>query len=259
MALRSFASWNVNGIRACAKSGFGDWFEAQDHDVLLLQEVRATLPQIPPEILLDTRYYKFWNPARVKKGYSGVALFAKEEPRRIEFGMGLEEFDGEGRVIAGEFPDYIAVGAYFPNSQDAGRRIDYKVRFCSAIHRYAAELRKSGKPVLLGGDFNVAPQPIDLARPNENETSPGYLPEERAWMAGFLDDGWVDTFRHLYPDTVKYSWWSQRTGARARNIGWRIDHFAIHRQDRERLAGADILNEVMGSDHCPVTVTMDLD
>ncbi len=259
MSTRTFASWNVNGLRACAKGGFCEWLAEQDHDVLLLQEVRANLPQIPDEILLDRRYLKFWNPALVKKGYSGVALFAKEQPLRIELGMGIEEFDGEGRVITGEFSNFIAVGAYFPNSQDAGRRIDYKVRFCSAIHRHVDELRKSGKPVLLGGDFNVAPQPIDLARPKENEGSPGYLPEERAWMAGFLEDGWVDTFRHLYPDTVKYSWWSQRTSARQRNIGWRIDHFAIHQQDRDRLAGAGILNDVMGSDHCPVTVAMEVD
>lgn len=254
----SFASWNVNGIRACVKSGFADWLRSQHHDVLVLQEVRAELPQVPADILLDTRYYKFWNPARVKKGYSGVALFAKEQPLRVEFGLGIEEFDAEGRVIMGEFPRYIAVGAYFPNSQEAGRRVDYKVRFCTAIHAYVAKLRKSGKPVLLGGDYNVAPQPIDLARPKENEGNPGYLPEERAWMAGFLNDGWVDTFRHLHPDTVKYSWWSQRMQARARNIGWRIDHFAVHKKDRDRLIAADILNDVLGSDHCPVTVTLDV-
>jgi exodeoxyribonuclease-3 len=249
----------VNGIRACVKAGFAEWLHKQHHEVLLLQEVRAELPQVPAEVLLDTRYYKFWNPARAKKGYSGVALFAKEQPQRVEFGLGIEEFDAEGRVIMGEFSRYIAVGAYFPNSQDAGRRVDYKVRFCDAIHGYVAKLRKGGKPVVLGGDYNVAPQPIDLARPKENEGNPGYLPEERAWMAGFLQDGWVDTFRHLHPDTVKYSWWSQRMQARARNIGWRIDHFTVHKKDRDRLVSAGILNEVMGSDHCPVTVTLEVD
>lgn len=255
----SFASWNVNGIRACTKTGFCEWLHAQNHDVILLQEVRADLPQVPTDVLLDTRYYKFWNPARVKKGYSGVALFSKDQPIRIDFGLNREEFDGEGRVITGEFPRYIAVGAYFPNSQDAGRRVDYKVRFCDAIQEHVSKLRKSGKPVVLGGDYNVAPQAIDLAHPKENEGNPGYLPEERAWMADFLKAGWVDSFRYLQPETVKYSWWSVRTRARERNIGWRIDHFAVHKKDKDRIVAADILNEVTGSDHCPVTVTLEVD
>lgn len=255
----SIASWNVNGIRACAKAGFTNWLGQQDHDVVVLQEVRAEPGQIPPDLLADTRYHKVWNPARVKKGYSGVALLSKEKPLRVEAGIGYDEFDGEGRVIMGEFPGFFAVGAYFPNSQDGGRRVDYKVRFCRAIHEYVDRLRKTGKPVVLGGDYNVAPRPIDLARPKENEGSPGYLPEERAWMAEFLEAGWLDTFRHLYPETVKYSWWSLRSAARARNIGWRIDHFAIARQDHDRLVAADILNDVMGSDHCPVNVTLAVD
>lgn len=258
MALHSFASWNVNGLRACVNKGFSVWMEAQNHDVVLLQEVRAELPQIPSPVLLETRYYKFWNPARVKRGYSGVALFSKQAPRGVHFGLGIEEFDAEGRVITGEFEHYIVVGAYFPNSQDAGRRVDFKVRFCDAIHRHVDALARSGKPVVLGGDYNVAPQPIDLARPKENEGSPGYLPEERAWMAGFLGGGWLDTFRHLHPETIKYTWWSQRTGARQRNIGWRIDHFAIREQDAGRLRAADILDHIHGSDHCPVTVTLDI-
>lgn len=254
----SIASWNVNGIRACAKAGFANWLEEQDHDVILLQEVRAEPNQIPAEILADVRYHKVWNPARVKKGYSGVAILSKEKPLRVDIGLGYEEFDGEGRVITGEFPEFIAVGAYFPNSQDGGRRVDYKVRFCHAIHEHVDRLRTGGKPVVLGGDYNVAPQPIDLARPKENEGNPGYLPEERAWMAEFLQAGWVDTFRELYPERVKYSWWSLRAASRARNIGWRIDHFTIARQDRDRLLDADLLNDVMGSDHCPATVTLHL-
>jgi len=248
----------VNGLRACVKNGFRDWLHRQQHDVLLLQEVRADLAQIPAEVLAEPRYYKFWNPSRAKKGYSGVALFCKQPPLRVTMGLGIEEFDAEGRVITGEFPHYIVVGAYFPNSQDGGRRVEYKVRFCLAMQEWVAKLRKSGKPVLLGGDYNIAPQPIDLAHPRENEGSPGYLPEERAWMARFLADGWVDSFRHLSPDTVKYSWWSMRGGARARDVGWRIDHFTIHKQDRHRLHAADCLNEVAGSDHCPVTVAVEV-
>lgn len=249
----------MNGLRACAKNGFSEWLHKQQHDVLLLQEVRADLAQLPAEVLAEPRYYKFWNPSRARKGYSGVALFSKQPPLRVTLGLGTEEFDVEGRVITGEFPHFIAVGAYFPNSQDAGKRIDYKVRFCDGMQDWVSKLRKTGKPVLLGGDYNIAPQPIDLAHPKENEGNPGYLPEERAWMASFLASGWVDSFRHLYPDTVKYSWWSMRSGARARNIGWRIDHFAVHKKDRERLHAADCLNEVTGSDHCPVTVSLELD
>ncbi len=246
-------------MRACAKNGFCEWLHRSHHDVILLQEVRADLAQIPGDVLAEPRYYKFWHPSRAKKGYSGVALFSKQPPLRVTMGMGVEEFDAEGRVITGEFPQYIAVGAYFPNSQEAGKRIDYKVRFCDAMHEWVSKLRKTGKPVLLGGDYNIAPQPIDLAHPKENEGNPGYLPEERAWMAGFLANGWIDSFRHLHPQTVKYSWWSMRSGARARNIGWRIDHFAVHKKDRDRLQAADCLNEVTGSDHCPVTVTLELD
>jgi exodeoxyribonuclease III len=252
-------SWNVNGIRACFKNGFCDWLKAQKHDVILLQEVRADLAQIPVELLGDGRYHKFWNPSRSRKGYSGVALFSREVPLRVTMGLGIEEFDVEGRVITAEFSEFTVISAYFPNSQDGGRRVEYKVRFCDAISAWASTHRRSGKPVLLGGDFNVAPQPIDLAHPKENEGNPGYLPEERAWMASFLDSGWVDTFRHLHPATVKYSWWSMRSGARARNVGWRIDHFAVHADDRQRVCQADCLNEVLGSDHCPVTVSVELD
>ena len=193
MPLINAASWNVNGLRACAKNGFGDWLCRQQHDLLLLQEVRADLAQIPADVLSEPRYYKFWNPSRVKKGYSGVALFSKQPPERVIMGLGIDEFDGEGRVITGEFPQFIVVGAYFPNSQDGGRRVEYKVRFCDAIHQWVARLRKTGKPVLLGGDYNIAPQPIDLAHPRENEGSPGYLPEERAWMESWFWQGWGGT------------------------------------------------------------------
>jgi exodeoxyribonuclease III len=252
-------SWNVNGVRACARNGFCEWLRSQKNDIVLLQEVRADLAQIPADLLADGRYHKYWNPSRAKKGYSGVALFSREIPLRVTMGLGIEEFDIEGRVLTAEFADFTAISAYFPNSQEAGKRVDYKIRFCTAIAAWADALRRRGKPVLLGGDFNVAPQPIDLTHPRENEGNPGYLPEERAWMADFLDSGWVDSFRFLHPTSVKYSWWSLRSGARARNIGWRIDHFAVPASDRDRLQGADCLNEVLGSDHCPISVALQLD
>ncbi|NMC62026.1 MAG: exodeoxyribonuclease III, partial [SAR324 cluster bacterium] len=163
-------------------------------------------------------------------------------------------FNNEGRVLAAEFKDIIIASAYFPNSQDGGKRLDFKLSFCEAIHEWLLDLKKTGKIVVLGGDYNIAPFPIDLARPDDNEKSPGYLPEERAWMKSFLESGWVDSYRFLHPESVKYSWWSARTRARERNIGWRIDFHVLPEEDRDRIIAADIENEVLGSDHCPINL-----
>lgn len=257
--LKRIVSWNVNGIRACTKWGLADWLRTHDADVILLQEVRADEHQIPEDVLALGHYRKHWFPATVKKGYSGTGILAKEAPIKVQLGMGYGEFDGEGRAIAAEFQDLIAVSAYFPNSQAEGARIDYKLRFCAAMEEWLTKLGRNGKPVVLGGDFNVAPYAVDLARPKENEGNPGYLPQERAWMDGFLKAGWVDTWRHLHPDDVKYSWWSTRMGARAKNIGWRIDFHVVSKMHQDRVAGADMLNDVTGSDHCPVTLDLRVD
>ena len=246
------ASWNVNGIRACYKNGLMPWLAKGKYDVILLQEVRAEESQIPKDLLEDTTYKKYWYPAAVKKGYSGTALFSKKAAKKIYQGIGIPEFDGEGRILAAEFDEIIAVSAYFPNSQDAGKRVDYKIRFCDAVLEWLTKLRRRGKVVILGGDYNIAPYPIDLARPDENENTAGYLPEEREWMKKFLGSGWVDSFRYLHPETVKYSWWSMRTRARERNIGWRIDFLSLHEDDKKRIKSADIENDIYGSDHCPI-------
>ncbi len=252
-------SWNVNGIRACTKSGLANWLCTHDADVVMLQEVRADQHQLPEEICAIGHYHQNWFPATIKKGYSGTGILSKAAPNRVVTGLGYEEFDGEGRVLTAEWDNLIAVSAYFPNSQDGGRRLDYKLRYCDAMADWLAKQGRKGKPVVLGGDYNIAPYPIDLARPKDNEKNPGYLPEERAWMAQFLQSGWTDTWRHLHPDEVKYSWWSARMGARDRNIGWRIDFHALANNHRDRLRSADILNEVRGSDHCPVTVDLMVD
>ena len=249
------ASWNVNGIRAAAKSDLLPWLRRGEYDVILLQEVRADQSQIPAEIeALDL--HKAWHAATAKKGYSGVGILSREKPLRLIEGMGCDAFDCEGRVLAAEFRDIIAISAYFPNSQDGGKRLGFKIEFCEAVHAWVDALRAEGKPVVLGGDYNIAPFPIDLARPADNEKSPGYLPEERAWMKHFMDSGWIDTFRFLYPDAVKYSWWSARTRARERNVGWRIDFHTVHEKDRARIVAADIDNAVMGSDHCPISLEL---
>jgi exodeoxyribonuclease-3 len=257
--LARIATWNVNGIRAATKAGLPDWVRAHGADVILLQEVRAEAAQIPEEVAGLGDYHQVWFPASVKKGYSGTGILSRNKPKKILTGMGVEEFDGEGRAVGAEFDDFIAVSAYFPNSQDGGRRLDYKLRFCDAMAQWLGKLGRRGKPVVLGGDFNIAPYEIDLARPKENQKTAGFLPEERAWMDEFLRAGWVDTWRHKNPETVKYSWWSARMGARQRNIGWRIDFHVVAKKHAGRIVSADMLNEVYGSDHCPVTVDLALD
>jgi exodeoxyribonuclease-3 len=257
--LARIATWNVNGIRAATKGGLARWVCSHDADVILLQEVRADQAQVPEEVSCLTQFEQIWFPASVKKGYSGTGILSKSKPRKILTGLGYEEFDGEGRVLGAEFDGFIAVSAYFPNSQDLGARLPFKLRFCDAMAGWLKKLGRPGKPVILGGDFNIAPYEIDLARPKDNTKSPGFLPEERAWMDAFLRSGWTDTWRHLHPEEVKYSWWSARTGARARNIGWRIDFHVIADKHRNRVLAADMLNDVLGSDHCPVTLDLALD
>lgn len=258
MSRISLASWNVNGIRACCKNGFIEWLNSSQPHIVLLQETRADASQVPPELANFARYQQVWQSSTVKKGYSGTAILSKDAPLRIFQGMDRHEFDGEGRVLAAEFKDLIVVSAYFPNSQDGGKRLSFKLSFCEAIHDWCRKLRSAGKVVVLSGDFNIAPQPIDLARPDDNENSPGYLPEEREWMQSFLDSGWVDTFRYLHPETIKYSWWSQRTRARERNIGWRLDFHTVDIRDKGAVLRAGIEDEVLGSDHCPVTLLLEL-
>ena len=252
------ASWNVNGIRSCCQKGLVDWIENEKFSAIMLQEVRAESSQIPDEIQDLGSYYQYWNPASSKKGYSGTGILTQEEAIQAVNGMSTPEFDIEGRVLSVELSKLWLVSAYFPNSQDAGRRIDYKIAFCKAMQKWLKKLRATGKPVVLGGDFNIAHEEIDLARPNDNHDSPGFLPREREWMSEFVMSGWVDTFRYKYPDKVEYSWWSARTRARERNVGWRIDYNTIHKDDLHLVKDASIQTQVMGSDHCPVVLDLKL-
>lgn len=247
-------SWNVNGMRSVLKKGFIEWLASSGADVVCVQESRALPEDIAPECLKPKGYTSIWNPAE-KKGYSGVAAYVKKEPLSVGV-LGKKEFDGEGRVQTLEYKDYTIVNTYFPNSQPERRRLDYKLAFCSAVLRLCNRLVKSGTNVVLCGDYNIAHTEIDLARPKQNEDNPGYLPEEREAMTRFLKAGYVDTFRHFCPDSDHYTWWSYRGGARAKNVGWRLDYHCVNKDFIGRVKRAEILSEVLGSDHCPVAITL---
>lgn len=253
MAIR-IVSWNVNGFRAVLKKGFTEWFEKTKPDVLCLQETRVLPEQLDPDTLEPNGYTSYWMPAQ-KKGYSGVATFVKKKALS-HANLGNAEFDGEGRVQILEFKAFTLVNAYFPNSQDEGKRLDYKVRFCDAMLACCEEIVGAGKHVILCGDYNIAHKAIDLARPKENEGNPGYLPEERDAMTRFLGAGYVDTFRHFCPDPGHYTWWSYRANARANDIGWRLDYHCVNQDFLPRVKSVEILKNVMGSDHCPVSLTL---
>ncbi|HAK45092.1 MAG TPA: exodeoxyribonuclease III [Spirochaeta sp.] len=252
--MKTLISWNVNGIRAAEKKGLFDWMAEKNADFVCLQETKAQIEQLN-ETFTEPEGYKSYFASAEKKGYSGVVTYAKEEPLSVET-LNIEEFDAEGRSIILEYPDYKLINCYFPNSQAEGKRIDYKIRFCEAVMEYCDNTVAEGKNIILCGDYNVAHKPIDLAHPKQNEKNPGYLPEERAWMDKFTDAGYIDTFRKYCQDPDRYSWWSYRIKARDRNVGWRIDYFCVNPGFEDRLENADILDQVMGSDHCPVELVI---
>ena len=249
-------SWNVNGIRAALNKGAADSILAEQPDVFCLQETKARPEQV--ELPLELGGYKnYWNSAE-KKGYSGTAIFTREEPLEVVNGMGLDEHDTEGRVITAEFPDFTLVNVYTPNAQDGLRRLNYRLEWDQAFRNYLLHVEKTRKkPVLWCGDLNVAHQEIDLARPKENRKSAGFSDEERASFTELLDAGFTDTFRHLHPETLDaYSWWSFRSQARARNVGWRIDYWGVSNKFADRVAEATIHPDIEGSDHCPVGIVL---
>ncbi|GHT83029.1 exodeoxyribonuclease III [Spirochaetia bacterium] len=251
-------SWNVNGIRAVEKRGFVDWIRQESPAVVCLQETKAHPDQLSPELTApvdknEKPYISFWVSAR-KKGYSGVAVYTRKEPLDVQ-PLGVPEFDDEGRVLQAYFKDFVLINAYFPNSQEAGARLAYKLDFCAAILECCNKHVAAGRHLVLCGDYNIAHTPIDLARPKENEGNAGYLPEERAWMDTFTAAGYVDTFRSLHPgETGQYSWWSYRAGARERNVGWRLDYHCVDQAYMPKVTSSIIRPDVQGSDHCPVQV-----
>jgi len=244
-------SWNVNGIRACLKTGFADTFREFNADIVCLQETKAEAQQVDTTLFLTEGYNAYWNSAQ-RKGYAGTAVFSRCAPMDISFGLGIEEHDKEGRIINLEFPDFYLVNVYVPNSKRELLRLDYRMTWEDAFRDYICSLDRD-KPVLVCGDLNVAHQEIDIARPGPNRRSAGFTDEERNKMTELLAAGFVDTFRWFYPERAHaYTWWSYMGGARERNVGWRIDYWLASRRFAPRIAAAGIMPEIRGSDHCPV-------
>ena len=249
-------SWNVNGIRAAEKKGLFEWFKKEKTDILCLQEIKAMPDQIPPHLRNTPGYHIFFNPAE-RKGYSGVATFTREKPLCVKTGFGIEKFDIEGRTLITEFPSFTLFNIYFPNGKKNDERLNYKLDFYDTFLSYADNLEAEGKNIVVCGDFNTAHKEIDLAHPRENEKISGFLPVERAWIDTFIDHGYVDIFREFNKEPNQYSWWSMRTRARERNIGWRIDYFFANKEFMPRIKKAFIMQDVMGSDHCPIGIEIE--
>lgn len=253
-------SWNVNGLRACGSKGFADWLAQSGADVVGLQEVRARLDQLPPELAAPEGWHVQANPAE-RAGYSGVSLMSRSAPESTQTSLDNPDFDVEGRYQQARFGDVLVVNAYFPNGNGPNRdlsRIPYKLDFYRAVFDRLEPERAAGTPILVMGDFNTAHRPIDLARPKDNEKTSGFRPEEREELDRWLRSGWTDTFRHIHGDTEgAYTWWSQRGGCRGRNVGWRIDYVLASPGAMKRLRDAFIWPDVMGSDHCPLGVELE--
>ncbi len=245
-------SWNVNGIRACVGKGFLDFFKDVDADIFCIQESKLQEGQIDLDL---EGYHQYWNYAE-KKGYSGTAIFTKQEPLDVSYGLGIEEHDKEGRIITLEFEDFYMVTVYTPNSQSELKRLEYRMKWEEDFTEYLVELDNK-KPVVVCGDLNVAHQEIDLKNPKNNRKNPGFTDDERGKFSNLLERGFIDSYRYFNPDTEGvYSWWSYRFNARKNNAGWRIDYFCVSKKLEDRLVSADIHTEILGSDHCPVELVL---
>ncbi|MHA2272220.1 MAG: exodeoxyribonuclease III [Candidatus Hodarchaeales archaeon] len=258
MSELKLVSWNINGLRAGIKKGFVEWWEATSPDILGLQEIKAKRTQLPLDVANPSDYHSYWNPAE-KKGYSGVAVFSKLKPKAITRKLGEERFDVEGRLLGLKFPGFILYNVYFPNGQRNQERLDYKMAFYEKFLDKMDTLLAKDHKIIVCGDFNTAHQEIDLARPKQNQKRSGFLPKERIWIDKFISHGFRDIFRETHPDEANhYTYWDLRTRARERNVGWRIDYFFVSENIRSHVQKASILSDVMGSDHCPIEITLQL-
>lgn len=247
-------SWNVNGIRAIVRKGIDPWQVVPGTEVICLQEIKARPDQLPPAVAAPEGWHMLWAPAQ-RPGYSGVVMASRQAPDEVGVGLGDARFDDEGRVAIMRFGDLVVLGAYFPNAQEGGRRLDYKLAFCDAMLDCLQAWQARGCGTVLVGDYNIAHQAIDLTHPRANEGNPGYLPEERAWFGRYLAAGHRDVYREAHPErTGAYTWWSYRAQARAHNVGWRIDYATVNDALAARVQATAIHPEILGSDHCPVSV-----
>ena len=248
-------SWNVNGVRAIEKKGFLDWMDNEDPDIICIQETKAKVEQLGSSLIEDHGYHTYWHSAE-RPGYSGVATFSKVEPLFVQNGLGIDRFDREGRVLISEHENFLLYNIYFPNGQKDEIRLNYKLDFYDELLPIINEQVESGSNVIVTGDWNTAHFPIDLARPKENIKTSGFMPIEREKIDQYVDSGWIDTFRHFNTDPERYTWWTYRFGARQRNVGWRIDYFFVNESFISNIEDAEIHENVMGSDHCPVSITI---
>ena len=253
-------SWNVNGLRAVVKKNYFDIFKQLDADIFALQETKLQEPQLTEEMKHIDGCEAHWSHASVKKGYSGVGTYARVKPKSIKYGIGMPKFDDEGRILEMDFDDFVFFNVYFPNGQMSEERLQYKLDFFEAFFDYTDELKDQGRSLVITGDYNIAHNEIDLKNPKANEKTSGFLRIERDWLDRLIENGYVDTFRHFHPDTVKYSWWTYRFKARDRNVGWRIDYFFVTQDiiDRGWIKKAFINNDIFGSDHCPIGLVMEI-
>jgi exodeoxyribonuclease-3 len=253
---KKILSYNVNGIRAAMRKGLVEWLNATKADVLCVQETKAHVDQVETTAFEELGYQHYWHSAQ-KKGYSGVAIFCKETPLHVEYGCGMEQYDFEGRVIRADFPDFSILNVYMPSGSSGDDRQAFKLQWLKDFRQYCKELLKKYPRLIVSGDYNICHQAIDIHNPIRNANTSGFTPEERQWMTHFLDEGFIDAFRHLNKEGGNYSWWSYRAGARAKNLGWRIDYHLISEPLEEHLTSATILNAANHSDHCPVAIQLD--
>lgn len=273
MKEKKIICWNVNGIRAWSKKGCMDWVLSQNPDIFCFQETKAHPEQLDTSLLNIEGYTSYFDHSKIKKGYSGVAVYAKEKPIRVDTDLYIENntkndngeknelggkvLDQEGRFIALYFKDFLFIDCYFPNGGGEPHRLKYKLKFYKAFHKYVEKARKSGLKIVFCGDLNVAHAEIDIARPKENQNHVGFLPIERAWLDGVIASGYIDTFRFMKPDARDaYSWWDVKSGARNRNIGWRIDYFLVDESQKKNIIDAQIHADIFGSDHCPISLVI---
>ncbi len=249
-------SYNVNGIRSAINKGFVEWLKDENPDIIGLQEIKAQEKDIDVTIFKDLGYESYWYPA-VKRGYSGVAIFSKVKPKSVKYGIGLNHYDDEGRIIQADFQDFSFISSYFPSGTTGDIRQDFKYGFLDDVFGYMQDLRRDNPTLIFSGDYNICHRPIDIHNPISNRNSSGFLPEERAWMDRFTESGFIDTFRYFNPNPHHYTWWSFRANSRSKNLGWRIDYHMATRELQDRLKSAAILPNVKHSDHCPIVLEIE--